>query len=287
MLYLVLSVLFSSSLFIVFKLFDIYKIDTLQAIIVNYVIAFLLGYFTSNTTINLIEIPIQPWFYGSLFLGFLFISIFFVMALTAQKNGLSVASIAGKMSVVIPVIFGIVVYKESVGFVKITGILLALVAVYLASAKSDKTPVKFKNLFYPLLLFLGSGMIDTSLKFVEKNYVPKSQIPIFLATVFGTSFILGILFLLSKIKQKEIIFQLKNLIGGFFLGMINYYSMVFLLKALQTKGMESSTLFTINNVAIVIFTTLFALLFFKEKLIKKNWIGIFLSVISILLVMSS
>ncbi len=284
MLYLVLSVLFSSGLFVVFKLLDVYKIDTLQAIVINYSIAFSVGFFMSNVAVDTSQIPNQPWFYGALFLGFLFISIFFVMALTAQRNGLSVASVAGKMSVVIPVVFGIVVYKESVGFVKIIGILLALVAVYLSSAKSDKTPVKFKNLLLPLLLFLGSGTIDASLKFIEKNYVPKDTIPLFLATIFGTAFFIGLLSLLIKITKTTVVFSYKSIVGGVFLGIVNYYSMVFLLKALHTKGMESSTLFTINNVAIVIFTTLFALVFFKEKLIKKNWIGIGLAIISILLV---
>ncbi len=287
MVYLVLSVLFSSGLFVVFKLLDLYKIDTLQAIVINYVIAFLVGFYTSNVSIEITKISDQPWFYGALFLGFLFISIFFVMALTAQKNGLSVASVAGKMSVVIPIVFGIIVYNESVGFVKITGILLALIAVYLSSAKSDKTPVKFKDLLFPLLLFLGSGTIDTSLKFVEKNYVSKEAVPIFLATIFGTAFITGFVFLLIKLLSKTVTFQFKSIIGGVVLGIINYYSMAFLLKALQTKGMESSTLFTINNVAIVIFTTLFALVFFKEKLIKKNWMGIILAIISILLVVSA
>ena len=57
----------------------------------------------------------------------------------------------------------------------------------------------------------------------------------------------------------------------------------FLLKAFKTD-IESSTLFTINNVGIVILTTVFALLIFKEKLIKKNWVGIVLAVVSILLV---
>ena len=46
------------------------------------------------------------------------------MALTAQKNGLSVASVASKMSVVIPIIFGIYVYNESLGFQKALVLLL-------------------------------------------------------------------------------------------------------------------------------------------------------------------
>ena len=57
-----------------------------------------------------------------------------------------------------------------------------------------------------------------------------------------------------------------------------------LLKALQFEGFESSTIFTVNNVAIVMLSTLIGLSFFKEKLIAKNWIGIGLAIISIALV---
>ena len=287
MLYLMLSVLISSLLFVTFKLFDVFKVNTLQAIVVNYIIAFAIGYFSSNVSLSLNQVPMQPWFFGAFLLGFLFIAVFNIMAITAQKNGLAVASVAGKMSVVIPVVFGIVVYNESVGFVKIIGIILALVAVYLTSGKSNNNPVKFKNLLFPLLLFFSSGLIDTSIKYVETNFVPDGEVPLFLATIFGLAFVLGGFFLIIQMINGRFVFQWKNIIGGIALGIPNYYSMVFLLKALQTKGMESSTLFTINNVSIVILTTVFALIFFKEKLIKKNWIGIALAVVSILLVVSA
>jgi len=287
MIYLALSILISSLLFVIFKLFDLYKVNTLQAIVVNYIIALAFGYFLSEISVEIRQIPEQSWFLGAFSLGFLFILIFNVMAITAQKNGLSVASVAGKMSVVIPVVFGIIIYKESAEPLKILGIVLALVAVYLSSAKSDKNPVKFKNLLFPLLLFVGSGLIDTGLKYVETTYVSEGAVPLFLATIFGFAFVLGSFVLLIQMVNGKFQFHWKNVIAGIVLGVPNYYSMVFLLKALQTKGMESSTLFTINNVAIVIITTVFALLVFKEKLIKKNWIGIALAVTSILLVVSS
>lgn len=283
MIYLILSILISSLIFVVFKLFDVYKVNTLQAIVVNYVIALSFGIFTSNVSMSIAEVPKQSWFIGAFCLGFLFISIFNVMGITAQKNGLAVASVAGKMSVVIPIIFGILVYNESVGFVKILGILLALVAVYLSSAKSDKTSVKFKNLLFPLILFVGSGVLDTTLKYVEKNSVSEDNVPMFLATIFGCAFILGSFFVIIQMINGKFKFQWKNIIGGIALGIPNYYSMEFLLKAFKTD-IESSTLFTINNVGIVVLTTVFALLFFKEKLIRKNWIGISLAVISIILV---
>ena len=58
------------------------------------------------------------------------------MAITTQRSGLSVVSVATKMSVVIPVLFGLIYYKESLGFFKLLGISLALIAVYLSSIKS-------------------------------------------------------------------------------------------------------------------------------------------------------
>jgi len=283
MIYLVLSILISSLLFVVFKLFDVFKINTLQAIVVNYAIALSFGLVTSSTTVSITEIPKQSWFLGAFCLGFLFISIFNIMGITAQRNGLSVASVAGKMSVVIPIIFGIIVYNEGVGFVKIIGILIALIAVYLSSAKSDTAPVKFKNLLFPLLLFVGSGILDTGLKYVETTSVAAGEEPLFLATIFGCAFVLGVFVMIAQMIQGKFQFHWKNILGGVVLGVPNYYSMEFLLKAFKT-AIESSILFTINNVGIVVLTTVFALVFFKEKLIKKNWVGIMLAVISILLV---
>ncbi|MBE7653382.1 EamA family transporter [Tenacibaculum finnmarkense] len=302
MIYLIISILIASSLFVIFKLFATFKINTAQAIVVNYLIAFLFGFYNSETSTTLLQIPQQSWFIGAFILGILFIAIFNVMGITAQKNGLAVASVAGKMSVVIPIVFGVFLYDESIGFIKVIGVLLALASVYLASAKSDTASVNLKDLKYPILLFLGSGCIDTLLKYIETSYVSKSAIPMFLATIFGGAFIFGCFFMALQVlkasildkkiksiqrKQEEGKQIIKNIIGGIVLGIPNYYSMAFLIKALKTEGLESSTLFTINNVSVVILTTIFALLFFKEKLVKKNWIGIGLAVISILVVASA
>jgi len=50
---------------------------------------------------------------------------------------------------------------------------------------------------------------------------------------------------------------------------------------------NSATIFTINNVAIVMLSTILGILFFKEKLTYKNWIGITMAILSIFLVAST
>ena len=283
MIFLLLSILFSTGLFVVFKYFGIYKIDVLKAIFVNYIVAFSMGFFFAERQIPISEIYLQPWFSGALFLGALFVSIFFVMAMTAQKNGVSVTSIAGKMSVVVPVFFGILLYNESVTFLKIVGIIMALIAVYLSSVKEEKSEKK-GTLLLPVLLFIGSGTIDTLLKYIQENYVSDEDVSIFSGSLFGIAGAFAFFILVIKTIKKRESFGYKNIIAGIILGVPNYYSIIFLIKALQNKNFESSTLFTINNVAIVVVSTLVGLFFFKEKFSVKNKIGVAMAVLAIILV---
>ena len=284
MIYILLSVLLNASLFVVFKLFDRYKIDTFQAIVINYYFAFMVAYFSSDIHFNMEVTPKQDWFLGAFFLGFLFISMFYVLGLTAQKLGMSVVAVAGKMSVVIPIIFGLVVYKESLGIIKFIGIVLALIAVYFTSHKETKQVIDKHILYLPFILFLGSGTLDTSLKYVQNTYVSLEETSVYLSVIFLVAGILGSILLAYFMINRKSKFNFKNLFGGLFLGAINYFAMYFLLRALQTKGLDSSTVFTINNVAIVLFSTILGLLFFKEKLSKMNVFGILIAVISIFMI---
>lgn len=203
------------------------------------------------------------------------------MALTAQKNGLSVASVASKMSVIIPILFGIIIYNESAGFQKIAGIILALIAVYLTSVKSKDNSTKASSSIYlPILLFLGSGIIDTA----SNHFVPEGKMELFLAIIFGIAGVIGLIIVCYKSITLKHNFEVKSIPFGIALGVINYGSMYFLLKALRVEGFESSSIFTINNVVIVAVSTLIGLILFKERISNKNWIGIIIAIISIILV---
>jgi len=256
----------------------------MQAIVVNYGVAFSCGMLSYKPKVSIPMVLEADWFVGSLVLGIMFIGIFNIMAWTAQKNGLSVVSVASKMSVIIPIVFGIYLYHESIGFQKIIGIILALISVYLVSVKS-KTAVNFKkNLLLPTILFFGSGIIDTSIKYLQNQYVSEDNIPLFSATIFAFAAIVGIIILSVQAFQKKLKFDVKSILGGICLGIVNYASLYFIIKALNLPNFESSTLFTINNVAIVMVSTLIGLLFFKERLTRKNWVGIGLALIAIYLV---
>ncbi|SHJ54066.1 Glucose uptake protein GlcU [Arenibacter nanhaiticus] len=281
---LALSVIFSSLIFVIFKLFRKYDIETLYAIITNYFVACIVGVLFYQKNVSYAEIPKKPWFLGSLLLGFLFILVFNLMAATSQKSGVSVASVATKMSLVIPVLFSVGFYNEKLSFLKIVGIVLALAAVYFVSVKEKGFKINKRVLILPLSVFIGSGIIDTSIKYLETSWVPQEEFPLFSAAVFASAASIGFIYLIIKSFKTRISINLKNVLAGVCLGIPNYFSVYFLLNALQHESLSTATVFTLNHVAIVMLSTLLGIILFKEHMSKKNWAGIALAVASIFLV---
>ncbi len=290
MIYLLFSILAFTFIFVVFKLFEKFQINILHAIVVNYIVAFITSLIAYNNQADISQLSISiiiemDWFYYTFILGILFIVVFILIAKTTQISGLSVASVATKMSVVIPIVFGLVYYKESLGFLKLLGILFALLAVYLVSNKS-KTGISInkKDLILPILVFLGSGIIDTSIKYLEEAFVGEDDISIFSAILFLAAAIFGLIVVLFQAIRGNLKIELKNIIAGTLLGIPNYFSIYFLVKALRSDILESSGVFAINNVAIVTLSTIVGIILFQEKLLPKNWVGILLAIVSIILI---
>jgi len=288
--YLISSILIFTLIFVIFKLYERFKIDILQAIVVNYIVAFVTSMIAYKIQVGFDDLSVSKivemdWFYYTFGLGTLFIVVFILIAKATQVNGLSVASVATKMSVIIPIVFGLIYYKEQLGIFKFIGILCALMAVYLVSAKSkDETKLNKRDLLLPLLVLLGSGIIDTTIKFLEEDYVAENDISIFSATIFFSAAVLGTFLLIYNWFKGKVKIELKNIIGGIALGIPNYFSIFLLIKALRSDVLDSSGIFAINNVSIVTLSTITGIILFKEKLLPKNWLGIALAIVGIILI---
>jgi hypothetical protein len=79
----------------------------------------------------------------------------------------------------------LVYYKEDVGVLKLAGIVAALISVYLVSLrKNHGLGINKRYLLIPLLVFLGSGVIDTSIKILEESFVSKEDVSLFSSIIF-------------------------------------------------------------------------------------------------------
>jgi len=282
--YLFLSIFFNAILFVIIKLFARFNIDALQALVVNYLIAFLVGLFFLEKNINTTEIISQNWFIGSALLGFVFIGTFYVTTLTSQRNGLSVASVASKMSVIIPIVLGVLLYNETLGIIKIIGVFLALIAVYFTSKKETGEIQKASNLVFPILVFFGAGTIDSSLKYLQTYYLESNQIGLFSTITFLCAFFVGVFILIVQAFRGQLELKGSTILGGIILGLPNYFSLYYLVKMLEAKAFQSATLFTIHNISIVLISTVVGILFFKEKISIRNAFGIGLALFALYLV---
>lgn len=284
MIYLLLSILCSTLIFVVFKMMGRYQINNLQAIFVNYIVAFAVGQALIGFSANVLEVPQKPWFFSILLLGLLFITLFQLMAWVSQTFGVSAVSVAVKMSVIIPVIFGILYFQEGYGWLKIVGIIIALLAVFLATYKPKRVKGDLKMLWLPIILFLGSGFLDVFIKYNQAELVPALEHAEFAASIFGMAAIFGLLFILYRRFTNQQAFQPKAILAGIALGIPNYGSIYFLLMALENSGIPSSNLFALNNVGIVALSAVVGMLVFAEKLSSLNKWGVALSIISIILI---
>lgn len=295
MIYLILSIVFSTVTVSFFKVFQLKNVNTFQAIVINYLTCGIIGTYLAKTPFYTSAFWHAPWLIYTLFLGFLFISIFYLIALTAQKISVAASMVSAKLSVVIPVLMAWLLLSESLSLVKVLGILVSFLAVFFISARSEpNTENNHSNFWYlPILVFIGSGCIDALLKFLETRFIPEYSSDDIVTATFLFAFVFGSLSLLVQyVKKKEREkekesggFEFRSVLWGLLLGIPNYFSMYFLVETLSI--FPATFIFPINNIGIVALSTLLAYVAFSEKLSAKNYIGLALSIVSILLISMS
>lgn len=288
MLFLILSILLNAYLGIAFVIFKRFHIDLFQAIVFNYITcvitgSFVLGQFPIHAT-TLTE----SWFKWAILMGALFISVFNLIAFSSIKAGVTITQTANKLSLVIAFIFSWIYFQESVGLLKIGGILMAMLAVVLVSFRkhnNDSSNWQIKDLGLPFILFISSGIIDTLTAFVQQSYLQTDdQSNAYLISGFLVAAVLGSLVLLLQYLQGKRQFHVKHLLTGIVLGIPNYFSIYCLVKALQWPGMSSSAVIPINNIGVLFVVSLVGIFIFKEKLIPMNYWGLLISLMAILLI---
>jgi drug/metabolite transporter (DMT)-like permease len=281
MFYIILAILTSTAIIVTFRIFERFGISIVQAITINYLVASVFGFLSETGNFSFSAIPDQPWFLSALVVGALLIISFNFFAFSAQYSGISITAISSRMSVVMPVALGFLIFNDPVNIFKITGIVLALIAFYLTSKKDKNIIVNPKYAWLPVLLFVAVGTNDSMFKIAEHFYIGGDFV-VFLATAFGVALFLGLAVLLIKRIESKEKFAVKNLIAGIILGLLNWFSTLYFLKGLDI--FDVSVFVPLYNIGVVALSAIIGFLVFKEKLTKLNWLGISLAVIAIFLI---
>ena len=259
------------------KLAKRYDIDNRQAIAWNYSIAGLLTWLIYRPEMPLMSEPIFPIYF---ILGFLLPSLFVILALSIRYTGIVKTDIAQRLSLFIPVIASFVLFDEEQSTRKIIGIAIAFLAIIFSITWKKETNAKKSFWIYPVLVFIGMGIIDTLFKQIAKiTTIPFTSS---LLVVFIIAFVLSFSYLLYLYLFKKMKFTLINMVCGWILGIANFGNILFYMKAHQDLAKQPSLVFSTMNIGVILLGSAVGVFIFREKLNRLNYFGILLALISIL-----
>jgi len=289
--FLILCIVSSTGIFIVFKSIDRLRIPPFPIIVLNYLTATLLGYFIQASPMDVTAMVRAEWFPVSMVIGILFIVMFFLVAYSSSKAGISITTVASKMSVIFPIMFSMVMDAgDRLTLVKTFAIACALTGVAMTVYKPRDGSVERTAIIIPLLLFVGMGLVDSLVKYAQHRYVGDTEVAPFSSVLFLNAFISGLLVMVFMPRHHRQFLRPAVWGWGVLLGAVNFGSIFFLVRALNYlspvgESTDSSAIFGINNIGIVALSVVAGLVIFREHLKPLNWAGVGLSAVALVLFM--
>lgn len=283
MLYLILAIVFSSGVFVTMRFFKRFELDNHQALMWNYVFATVTGFLICRHYDTIPQLVHESWFGLSLLTGFWFIFTYLLMTASTQSSGITITSLSRKLSVVLPTLAGVLIFHERLNLKVAAGIALALVALVLVLGGDGKTSDNDRkiNWLLPVLIFFGTGTGDILMKLNEQHNTGHNM-GFMIAFIYLIATLFGIMLVAYDLIRGKSKWQSKNLLGGIVLGVINFFSTFCVFHAM--RYFDNVVLFPIYNIGVVCLTALIGWLLFKEKLSWKNYLGLAIAIVAVVLI---
>nr|WP_315207744.1 EamA/RhaT family transporter [uncultured Flavobacterium sp.] len=281
MLFLILSIICSVTVGAIFKVARKYTISHTQIVAWNYVFACILCYVAFSPDLNTVETTAPWWLYITI--GILLPSIFLFLAASIKHMGIVKTDAAQRLSLFIPILAAWLLFKEQFSILKISAFVLAIPALLLILTKNTENT---KNKWgYPAVVLIGFGVIDILFKQIATYTSLPYTTSLFV--ILGIAMTIMITVVAYEVVFKKVTVKIHNIIFGGLVGIFNFGNILFYLKAHQEFSKSPSTVFAGMNMGVIIMGSLVGVLIFKEKLSRMNFIGLFLALIAIVLIVLS
>lgn len=265
LLYLFLSLLSSLSIAVMLKVFEKKGGERVVIIAANYILALVVGYILSDKVV-----PGVPVLGFGMVLGLLFFIVFVMYSRAMNVKGITSAVTMGRLSLAIPVTVSILLWGEKPSILDIIALIVVFFIILYWEGKIGKLSLILFGLFFL------SGLLDSALKYFKMNF-PQVDDGFFLVIIYGSAMAWSWSYIgIRKIKP-----GFRDIGRGLLLGVPNFFSSYFILKALQT--VPAYVTFPLINVGMIILSSLIGAKFFDERLGRKKIILVVLGIIAVLL----
>jgi drug/metabolite transporter (DMT)-like permease len=235
--------------------------------------------------------------------GVVLIVGFFALAWATEVAGMSLAIGVMRVSVVVPFLASWLVWEEVPTGAQGVGMVLAAGAFFLlAHRRSSPEPVPaaagpssgsaptapaaassvdWRAAGVLALTFCLGGAVDVSMKTFEEGFGVGNSRVLFLMLAFGVAFLVGAGAVLRRGVQRGVWPTSQTIGWGVVLGVVNYGSLEFLLRAIE--ALPGPFVFPVNNIAIMTLAALLGVTVWGERLSRPNKIGLGLAGLALLL----
>lgn len=272
MLYLLLAICSSACVSIFMRLSEAKLQNNIAMLVMNYLMCSVLSAAYAGAAFSgagLLRTAVMGGFNGALYL----IS-FVLLQINVRRNGVVLSSTFMKLGLLVTMAVSICFYREVPDLLQILGFVIAVAAIILINYRKEGSTAGFKSGL--ILLLLCGGMADAMSKVFEESGVPGMG-DSFLFFTFFAALILCIGLMLNK-KQRpgkwEVLF-------GLLIGIPNFFSSKFLLRALE--DVAAVIAYPVYSVAGILLVTAAGVVFFREKLEKRQWIALGLILLALVL----
>ena len=103
-----------------------------------------------------------------------------------------------------------------------------------------------------------------------------------IAFIYFISFLFGVALVAYDLIAKKTKWQWKSALGGLALGTVNFFSTCCIYQAMRV--FDNVVMFPVYNIGVVCLSALAGWLLFKEKLTWKNYLGLVIAIIAVILI---
>ena len=285
MLYLVLSVVFSVLLLVNFRAHARFQVDTRIAILLNYPVCFLTAYFHQPTAIPF-HWPAAIDSALLMVMGIGFVITFLLSGFSTQKNGMAPTSLANNISLVIPVIINLFILKTGgeITWSIAVGLVFSFAAIYFCSPQVSATAGVKPVVSLLIAVFVAYGLTNTLFSYLNSTLSAQvgGTLPFIMMLLIG-SMASSALVLVWKSVNGTLNWNRNSVLASIPLGLPNFFSFYFLLKALDAYQNNAAVVLTMYNLSVILLSAIAAYVFFKEHLSKRQWFGLAVGCVGIAL----
>lgn len=234
--------------------------------------------------------------------GALLIAGFFLLSWATEVAGMSLAIGVMRVSVVLPFAASWLVWAEVPTLAQGIGMGLAAGAFFLmahkertpdpvrvpasvpseaASGSSGTSSIDWQAAGVLALTFCMGGAVDISMKAFEETFGASNSRVLFLLLAFGVAFLIGAVLVAARAVRHGRWPSLQTIVWGVVLGVINYGSLEFILRAIE--ALPGPFVFPANNISIMVLAALLGVYVWGEHLTRANRVGLGLALVALVL----